>query len=96
MPTRNKPPLPLKAFSNAVLLYGMHAGIFGAMKGSRKVTVILPEALLAKAQQSTGEGLTPTIRRGLELLAADKAYRRLKSLKGKVTFSLDVAALRED
>ena len=66
------------------------------MKGSRKVTVILPEALLAKAQQSTGEGLTPTIRRGLELLAANKAYRRLKSLKGKVTFSLDVAALRED
>lgn len=74
----------------------MHAGIVGAMKGSRKVTVILPEDLLTKAQQSTGEGLTPTIRRGLELLAADKAYRRLRSMKGKVAFSLDVAALRDD
>lgn len=63
---------------------------------SRKVTVILPEDLLERAQSSTGKGLTPTIRRGLELLAAEKAYRKLRSLRGKVAFSIDVAELRDD
>lgn len=35
-------------------------------KAARKVTVELPERLLREAQESTGEGVTATIRRGLE------------------------------
>lgn len=61
-----------------------------------KVTVELPVDLLDKARKTTGEGITGTIRRGLELVAAVRAQHDLKALKGKVKFSLDVAASRDD
>lgn len=48
-----------------------------AMEPTRKVTVGLPQALLRKAQQTTGAGITATIRRGLELVAAGRAYEEL-------------------
>lgn len=66
------------------------------MSAIRKITVELPADLLRRAQRSSGEGITPTIRRGLELVAAGRAYRDLRRLKGRVAFSVDVAALRED
>ena len=47
------------------------------MSGARKVTVELPADLLRRAQKSTGDGITSTIRRGLELVAAGEAYRGL-------------------
>jgi hypothetical protein len=62
----------------------------------KKVTVVLPEALLRKAQRSSGRGVTQTIRAGLELVAAGRAYAGLRALRGKVKLRLDVAALRED
>jgi hypothetical protein len=62
----------------------------------RKVTVELPADLLRRAQKSSGEGVTSTIRRGLELVAAGRAYRDLRRLKGRVAFSLDLDDLRED
>jgi hypothetical protein len=65
------------------------------MVAARKVTVELPAELLRRAQKSSGEGVTSTIRRGLELVAAGQAYRDLRGLKGQVTFSLDVNALRD-
>jgi len=42
-----------------------------------KVTVELPRELLDRAQSSTGEGITSTIRRGLELVAAGRAQEQL-------------------
>lgn len=66
------------------------------MGANRKVTVELPADLLRRAQQSSGEGVTSTIRRGLELIAAGRAYRDLRRLKGRVSFSINVAELRED
>jgi hypothetical protein len=66
------------------------------MRAARKVTVQLPVSLLEKAQRSTGETLTATIRRGLELVAAGRAYDQLRQLKGKVSFSVDWRKLRED
>ena len=74
----------------------MLAGTVAGMSAARKVTVQLPVALLEKAQRSTGENLTATIRRGLELVAAGKAYDELRQLKGKVAFSIDWRALRDD
>ncbi len=74
----------------------MMAGTVRTMSTARKVTVQLPVALLEKAQRSTGENLTATIRRGLELVAAGKAYDGLRQSKGKVAFSIDWRALRED
>ena len=65
------------------------------MAAARKVTVELPVELLRRAQKSSGEGVTSTIRRGLELVAAGQAYRDLRGLKGQVAFSLDLNALRD-
>jgi hypothetical protein len=65
------------------------------MKTTR-VTVELPADLLKRARASTGEGITGTIRRGLELVAAARAQERLRALRGKVRFSIDLDQLRED
>ena len=62
----------------------------------QKVTIEVPRQLLRRAQRSTGEGLTATVRRGLELVAARGAYEGLRALRGKVRLSIDVRALRED
>lgn len=66
------------------------------MGSTKKITVHVPEALLEKAQKSTGSGITETIRRGLQLLAAAEAYRKLRALRGKVSISIDIDELRED
>ena len=63
---------------------------------ARKVTVEVSSELLRKAQKSTGEGVTATIRRGLELVAAGRAYEELRRLRGRVKFSVDWKKLRED
>ncbi|MBA3966915.1 MAG: hypothetical protein H0X47_14320, partial [Nitrospirales bacterium] len=41
----------------------------------KKLTLQVPDDLLTRATQATGEGINPTIRRGLELVAASGAYR---------------------
>ena len=61
-----------------------------------KVTVELPVELLARAREVTGDGITATIRRGLELVAASRAQRQLRALRGKVKFTLDLEASRRD
>jgi hypothetical protein len=67
-----------------------------SMEAARKITVEIPEALLQKAQQASGSGITQTVRTGLELLAASQAYRRLRQLRGKVQFSRTATELRDD
>ena len=66
------------------------------MSGPKKVTVEIPEALLRKARRSTGQGITATVRKGLELVAAGPAYEGLRRLRGRVSFSLNWRKLRED
>ena len=63
---------------------------------TQKGTVHLDRDLLRRAQARTGQGVSATIRHGLELVAARQAYERLRALRGKVTFSLDQHALRQD
>ena len=62
----------------------------------RKITVHVPEELLDRAQKSSGQGVTETVRRGLQLVAAGDTFRRLAKLRRRVKFSLDLARLRED
>ena len=62
----------------------------------KKITLQVPHDLLIRATQATGEGITPTIRRGLELVAASGAYTHLRSLKGKVKLGLNLEKLRQD
>jgi len=66
------------------------------MATTRKITVEVPEDLIEQALQASGEGVTATIRRGLALVAAGRAYEDLKALRGKVRLRLDLERLRED
>jgi hypothetical protein len=79
------------------LTYGIIYGIDAGMAlPERKVTVHLPEDLLERAQKSTGQGITETIRRGLRLVAAGETFRQVGALRGSVKFSIDMKRLRED
>lgn len=62
----------------------------------KKITVMLPEKLLARAMKASGEGITPTLRKSLELLAAKDAYRGLLALKGKFDLKIHLNELRKD
>lgn len=62
----------------------------------QKITVHVDRDLLRKARERTGQGVTATIRAGLELVAAGQVYDRLRALRGKVKFSLDLGELRRD
>ncbi|HVA80543.1 MAG TPA: hypothetical protein VNF29_06430 [Candidatus Binataceae bacterium] len=66
------------------------------MKPRQKITVHVRGDLLAKAQKASGDGISGTVRRGLELLAASEAYERLLKLRGKVRFTVALGKLRED
>lgn len=68
---------------------------YRSRRGARKVAVELPADLPRRSQKSTG-GITSTIRRGLELVAAGEAYRDLRRLRGKVSLSIDLDTLRSD
>ena len=64
------------------------------MRAAKKITIEVPSKLLRRPQRSTGEGVTATIRRGLELVAASRAYEGLRAWRGRVTFSVDLKTLR--
>jgi len=66
------------------------------MATARKITVQIPQDLLEKAQQASGSGITETVRTGLQLVAASRAYARLRQLRGKVRFSRTVSDLKAD
>lgn len=66
------------------------------MKADKKITVLLPEDLLKRALKASGEGITPTLRRGLELVAARDAYKSLLKLKGKFDLKIDLDESRKD
>ncbi len=66
------------------------------MAETRKITVEVPEELLERAQAAAGEGITQTVRRGLALAAAGRAYDELRRLRGKVKLGIDLETLRED
>jgi len=62
----------------------------------KKITLEVPDTILKRATAVTGLGITPTIRKGLELVAASGAYVNLRTLKGKIKFSVKLSELRED
>jgi hypothetical protein len=60
----------------------------------KKLTVMVPEDLLRRARKATRSGTTPTVRKGLELVAAQEAYDRLLKMRGKVKFGLTWQEMR--
>jgi hypothetical protein len=77
---------------NTSISYGSDTG----MDETRKITVEVPEAMLALAQDYTGAGVTETVREGLKRLAGARAQLELRKLRGSFKFSVDLNALRED
>jgi hypothetical protein len=75
-------------YAMLVLAYGMDE--------LKKVTVMLPADLLKRATAATGKGITPTIREGLEAMAASQSYEGLRRLRGRIKLSIDVDQLRAD
>ena len=57
---------------------------------------MIPTELADRATEASGENLTATIRRGLELVAAKSAYRKALALKGKIDLKLDLEESRRD
>jgi hypothetical protein len=66
------------------------------MVTSQKITVEVPPDLLAEAQRVTGEGITGTVRRGLELVARAEAYDRLRQMRGRVPLGRGWRELKHD
>jgi hypothetical protein len=66
------------------------------MGAARKITVEIPEELLAKAQKASGAGITETVRTGLQLVAASDAFERLRQARGKVHFKLTWQEMKDD
>ncbi len=60
----------------------------------KKLTILVPRDLLQRAQRATKSGATPTVRKGLEVLAAKDAYEGLRKLRGKVKFGMTWKELR--
>jgi len=66
------------------------------MEALRKITVLVPEDELEKAQRLTGLGITETVRAGLKRLAQLQAQRDLLALRGTFKFTIDLNEMRED
>jgi hypothetical protein len=81
---------------NTIFDAGIEYGRVVVMNTARKITVEVTEELLERAQQATGEGITQTVRTGLQLVAASRTYARLRQLRGKVKFSRTAAKLKDD
>ncbi len=60
----------------------------------KKLTIRVPEDLLARATAASGEDITSTISRGLELVVASAAYTKLRRLRGTVKFGIKLDELR--
>ncbi len=63
--------------------------------GKRRVTANLPVDLLRKACAVTGEGITETLTRGLEMVRRSASADRARSLRGTIDLRLDLEGSRE-
>jgi len=62
----------------------------------KKLTVLVPVDLLRHAKEATKDNATATVREGLKLLAARRAYDGLLALRGKVKFGMTWQEMRGD
>jgi hypothetical protein len=64
------------------------------MNKTRRVTANLPEELLAKAMETTGEGITETLVEGLEQLRRRRFSETALALRGKLHLNIDLEKSR--
>ena len=67
-----------------------------AKNRKRKFTIVLEEDLMRKARRVSKSGITPTVRKSLQLFAAQDVYSRLLEMRGKGGFSMTWQELRGD
>ena len=75
---------------------GIEYGKIALMETTQKITVEIPRELLDNAQKASGTGITQTVRIGLQLVAASRAYARLRQFRGKVRFARSLTELKAD
>lgn len=61
-----------------------------------KLSTEVPADLLDRATLASGEGITPTVRKGLEFVATGAAYGRRRRFRGKIKFGIKLSELRQD
>jgi len=61
----------------------------------KKVTINLPERLLARVQGITGLGITATLIEALKEIEKRDKRSALKKLRGKIAFDLDLELTRQ-
>lgn len=66
------------------------------MSALRKITVQVPERDLEMAREFTGQGVTETVRVGLQKLAQARAQQEFRKLRGTFKFTIDLDELRQD
>ena len=66
------------------------------MAASKETAVEAPTPLVGDAGASAGEDVTATALRGMGLIAARRAQRRLMELGGTHSIAYDLGTLRED
>jgi Arc/MetJ-type ribon-helix-helix transcriptional regulator len=66
------------------------------MSEMRKITVEVPDDLLGRVQEYTGEGITDTVRAALKKLDGERAQQEFRKLRGSFKFSINLDELRED
>jgi hypothetical protein len=64
------------------------------MSEMRKITAILPSALIESAMEVSGTNLTETLRTALRDYNHRAASRRLLAMRGQIPFELDWRELR--
>jgi hypothetical protein len=62
----------------------------------QKITIYVPKLLLEDAQNATENNITETVKAALGLLITERAAQNLRKMRGKVKFSINIEALRED
>jgi len=60
-----------------------------------RISANIPGELLRKARRVTGQGITETLVRGLELVERSDAARKAARLKGRLHLEIDLDASRE-
>jgi len=74
----------------------MKAGMIAGMGEMRKITIEVPEQLIASVQDDSKRGRTETVREALELMRQTQVQNQARKLRGKVKFSMTLDELRHD
>jgi hypothetical protein len=64
------------------------------MPAAKKITANLPADVLDRAQKITGKGITETLVEALRALDRQSKRSAMRSLRGKISFDLDLAKTR--